>query len=65
MAGCTPVYSNINTPQNIKEAQVFDRDNNGFISTVELRYVMTNLGERLTEQEADEWGGRHRWGWVD
>ena len=51
--------------QKIKEAQVFDRDNNGFISTVELRYVMMNLGERLTEQEADEWGGRRRWGWAD
>ena len=52
--------------QKIKEAlQVFDRDNNGFISTVELRHVMTNLGERMTEQEADEQGGRCRWGWAD
>ena len=51
--------------QKIKEAQVFDRDNNGFISTVELRYVMKNLVERLTEQEADEQGDRCRWGWAD
>ena len=41
--------------QEIKEAfKVFDRDNNGFISAAELRHVMTNLGERLTEQEVDE-----------
>ena len=52
--------------QKIKEApQVFDRDNNGFISTVELRHIMMNLGERMTEQEADEQGGRCRWGWAD
>lgn len=28
--------------------KVFDRDGNGFISSTELRHVMTNLGERLT-----------------
>lgn len=35
-------------------AQVFDRDNNGFISAAELRHVMTSIGEKLTDDEVDE-----------
>merc|ERR1712072_1259573 len=31
-----------------------DKDNNGFISAAELRHVMTNLGEKLTDEEVDE-----------
>ena len=39
----------------LREAfRVFDRDGNGFISAVELRHVMTNLGEKLTDEEVDE-----------
>ena len=38
----------------IEAFKVFDRDGNGFISKAELHYVMTNLGERLTDKEADE-----------
>lgn len=34
--------------------RVFDIDNNGFISAHELRHVMTNLGEKLSEEEAIE-----------
>ena len=35
----------------IKEAfKVFDRDGNGLISAAELRHVMTNLGEKLTDE---------------
>jgi calmodulin len=30
---------------------VFDKDGNGFISAAELRHVMTNLGEKLTDEE--------------
>merc|ERR1712087_274195 len=32
----------------------FDRDGNGFISAAALRHVMTNLGEKLTDEEVDE-----------
>jgi len=43
------------TEEEIREAfKVFDKDNNGFISAAELRHVMTNLGEKLTEAEVDE-----------
>jgi len=34
--------------------KVFDKDGNGFISAAELRHVMTNLGEKLTEEEVEE-----------
>ena len=33
---------------------VFDKDGNGYISAAELRHVMTNLGEKLTDEEVDE-----------
>ena len=32
-------------------SRVFDKDGNGFISAAELRHVMTNLGEKLTDEE--------------
>lgn len=38
----------------IEAFKVFDRDGNGFISTAELRHIMTNLGEKLTDEEIDE-----------
>lgn len=39
----------------IREAfKVFDKDGNGYISAAELRHVMTNLGEKLTDEEVDE-----------
>lgn len=34
--------------------RVFDKNNDGLISSSELRHVMTNLGEKLTQQEADD-----------
>ena len=33
--------------------KVFDSDGNGFINAVELRQVMLNLGEKLTEEEVE------------
>merc|ERR1711939_647859 len=38
----------------IEAFKVFDRDGNGFTSAAELRHVMTNLGEKLTDEEVDE-----------
>ena len=41
--------------EQLKEAfRVFDKDQNGFISAAELRKVLTNLGEKLTDDEIVE-----------
>jgi len=41
--------------EDIRDAfKVFDRDGNGFVNAAELRHVMTNLGEKLTDEEVDE-----------
>jgi len=41
--------------EEIREAfRVFDRDGTGMISAAELRHVMTNIGEKLSDQEVDE-----------
>ena len=34
--------------------QIFDKDSDGYITASELRYVMGNLGEKLTDAEVDE-----------
>lgn len=34
--------------------RVFDQGSNGFISASELRNVMTNLGEKLTDEEVQK-----------
>jgi calmodulin len=41
--------------EELKEAfKVFDKDQNGFISAAELRHVMINLGEKLTDEEVNQ-----------
>ena len=46
---------NADPEEEIREAfHVFDKDGNGYISSAELRHVMTNLGEKLTDDEVDE-----------
>ena len=35
-------------------SRVFDKNNDGLISSKELRHVMTNLGEKLSEEEVDD-----------
>ncbi|XP_019758647.2 neo-calmodulin isoform X2 [Dendroctonus ponderosae] len=41
--------------EELKEAfRVFDKNNDGLISSIELRHVMTSLGERLSEEEVDD-----------
>lgn len=39
-----------------KACGVFDKDGNGYIGVAELRHVMTDLGEKLTDEEVDEIG---------
>lgn len=34
--------------------KVFDKDGSGFITAAELQHVMTNLGEKLTDEEINE-----------
>ncbi|XP_060577950.1 calmodulin-A-like isoform X2 [Ruditapes philippinarum] len=39
----------------IREAfKVFDKDGKGYLTADELRHIMTNLGERLPDEEVDE-----------
>ncbi|CAG2172353.1 unnamed protein product, partial [Oppiella nova] len=41
--------------EELREAfRVFDRNGDGFISASELRHVMTNLGEKLTDEEVED-----------
>ncbi|KAL9644611.1 hypothetical protein ABK040_015350 [Willaertia magna] len=47
-----------NDNQNIDEYldsfRIFDKDQDGFISTEELRHIMTTMGERLTNEEVED-----------
>jgi calmodulin len=48
-------YRDTDSEEEIKEAfKRFDRNGKGYISAAELRHVMTNLGEKLSDYEVDE-----------
>lgn len=38
----------------VRGFQVFDKDGSGVIGAGELRYVLTNLGEKMSDAEVDE-----------
>lgn len=43
------------TEEYINEAfQVFDKEGDGYLSIAELRYVLTSIGEKLTDEEIEE-----------
>merc|ERR1719198_1883206 len=43
------------TEEEILEAfKVFNKDGSGFISVNEIRHIMSNLGEKITDEEMDE-----------
>merc|ERR1711892_93067 len=45
----------VDNEDELREAfAVFDRDGQGFIRAAELRHMMTNLGEKLSDQEVDD-----------
>ena len=46
---------NVDTEEGLDEAfRVWDKEGSGTLSAAELRHIMTNLGEKLTEEEVDE-----------
>lgn len=38
----------------INAFRVFDKEGNGLISTAELKHIMMTIGDKMTEEEADE-----------
>ncbi|XP_076057129.1 neo-calmodulin-like [Oratosquilla oratoria] len=45
----------VDNEDELKEAfKVFDKKNSGFLSSSELRHVMTSLGEKLSEEEVED-----------
>lgn len=51
----TFIRKNITTEENLRDAfNLFDQDGDGFIDTTDLRNIMTNLGEKITDEDIDE-----------
>lgn len=50
----TAILIHSHTEEFVRGFAVFDKDQTGHIGVGELRYVLTNLGEKLTDQEVDE-----------
>ena len=45
----------LDTEEEIKKVfRVFDRDGNGYIDAEELKFMVTNMGEKMSDAEVDE-----------
>lgn len=43
------------SPENLQEMfRMYDKDGSGFISAKEMRHLLTSVGEKLTDDEAEE-----------
>jgi Ca2+-binding EF-hand superfamily protein len=49
-----PCVTHVVAEEFIRGFQVFDKEGSGYIGLGELRYVLTSLGEKLTDEEVDE-----------
>jgi len=56
-----PIYSTISKNRSndtaedfIEGLRHFDKDGNGYISSAELRHLLTTLGEKLTDEEVEQ-----------
>jgi len=38
----------------VRGFQVFDKDGSGFVGVGQVRYILTNLGEKMSDEEVDE-----------
>jgi len=51
----TFIKKNVTTEENLRDAFIlFDQDSDGLIDTTDLREIMTNLGEKITDEDLDE-----------
>nr|KAG5692254.1 hypothetical protein BaRGS_011754 [Batillaria attramentaria] len=46
---CIPPYEDF-----VEGFRVFDKEQNGYIASAELRHILTSLGEKLTDEEVDQ-----------
>ena len=48
-------FKSLGKPEDyVKAFQIFDKNLTGFISVGELKYILTTIGEKLTNEEVDE-----------
>jgi myosin light chain 6 len=46
--------NNMSESELIEGLKVFDKEQNGSVSSAELRHLLTNLGERLSDEEVEQ-----------
>lgn len=42
------------TDEYVRGFQVFDKERSGFVGVGQVRYILTNLGEKMSDEEVDE-----------